>query len=478
MDSIKLAIVGHTNVGKTSLLRTLLRDATFGQVSDQPSTTRDVSVARVEWQSSVVEWYDTPGLEDGVGLYEYLQHLAQRQQLRHDGPKLLQQFLASPEADASYAQEAKVIRQLLQCDAGLYVIDTRDPVLAKFQDELAILSMAARPLLPILNFSSSPESQQSAWQQALANVNLHAWVAFDSVTPEAQGEALIYANLATLLPTRRALLSAWQQEIQQRRTQRQHAASQIIAELIVDCSALRLHTTTQDADALNQQVNDLQQLVRQREQHATNSLFKLYGFSVDSVDINVLQLSQGRWQHDLFNPHSLKSFGIQTSKVAAGGAAVGAGIDVMMLGTTLGGATLLGATLGGAWQSWRSYGQRVKDKLRGYRELSVETSVLKLLVARCQQLTRHLDSRAHANQSPSTLTVDTAELADFEPFFEHARGFPGWSSIASAEQFQRFQPSVATTRSRLASRQNDDPERQHLVDKLAQRLTLQRIESK
>ena len=30
---LKLAVVGHTNVGKTSLLRTLTRDVGFGEVS-------------------------------------------------------------------------------------------------------------------------------------------------------------------------------------------------------------------------------------------------------------------------------------------------------------------------------------------------------------------------------------------------------------------------------------------------------------
>ena len=35
---LKLAVVGHTNVGKTSLLRTLTRDVGFGEVSHRPST--------------------------------------------------------------------------------------------------------------------------------------------------------------------------------------------------------------------------------------------------------------------------------------------------------------------------------------------------------------------------------------------------------------------------------------------------------
>ncbi|WP_241130446.1 GTPase, partial [Achromobacter xylosoxidans] len=36
---INVAVVGHTNTGKTSLLRTLTRDTSFGDVADQPGTT-------------------------------------------------------------------------------------------------------------------------------------------------------------------------------------------------------------------------------------------------------------------------------------------------------------------------------------------------------------------------------------------------------------------------------------------------------
>ena len=43
---LKLAVVGHTNVGKTSLLRTLTSDVGFGEVSHRPSTTRHFEGAR------------------------------------------------------------------------------------------------------------------------------------------------------------------------------------------------------------------------------------------------------------------------------------------------------------------------------------------------------------------------------------------------------------------------------------------------
>src|SRR3546814_17168117 len=73
---LKLAVVGHTNVGKTSLLRTLTRDVGFGEVSHRPSTTRHVEGARLSVDGeALMELYDTPGLEDAIALLDYLERL-------------------------------------------------------------------------------------------------------------------------------------------------------------------------------------------------------------------------------------------------------------------------------------------------------------------------------------------------------------------------------------------------------------------
>src|SRR5690606_2794077 len=74
---LRLAVVGHTNTGKTSLLRTLARDPAFGQVSDSPGTTRDVRGVQLLLQGRpAIELFDTPGLEDGMGLLDYLDQIA------------------------------------------------------------------------------------------------------------------------------------------------------------------------------------------------------------------------------------------------------------------------------------------------------------------------------------------------------------------------------------------------------------------
>lgn len=75
-EPLILAVVGHTNTGKTSLLRTLTRDRGFGEVSHRPSTTRHVEGARLSVDGeALLELYDTPGLEDAIALLDYLDAL-------------------------------------------------------------------------------------------------------------------------------------------------------------------------------------------------------------------------------------------------------------------------------------------------------------------------------------------------------------------------------------------------------------------
>src|SRR5690606_6628733 len=154
--ALRLAVVGHTNTGKTSLLRTLTRDPAFGQVQDSPGTTRHVQGARLRVDGEpAIELFETPGMEDSMALLDYLDQIAPPAE-RLDGPDRIRRFLESPESERRFEQEARVLRKLLDCDAGLYVIDVRDPMLGKHRDELTLLASCGHPLLPVLNFSHAP----------------------------------------------------------------------------------------------------------------------------------------------------------------------------------------------------------------------------------------------------------------------------------------------------------------------------------
>lgn len=414
---LRVAVVGHTNTGKTSLLRTLARDTGFGEVADGAGTTRHVEGLRLYADAvPVVELFDTPGMEDAIALLERLDALAAG--TRVDGPARIARFLAGAEAGARFEQEAKVLRQLLASDAGLYVIDARDPVLPKHRDELEILAGCARPLLPVLNFVAGDGARSAEWRAALARLGLHAVVAFDTVAPELDGEQRLFDTLATLLHDHRAALdrlaAARRAEARARRT----AAAQCAASLLVALAAHRETVADTGDAALAAAVARLRAHVRAREQACVDALLRLYRFRTDDARHAELPLVEGRWEHDLFNPETLRQMGVRLGTGAAAGAAAGVGVDLLAGGLTLGAAAALGALVGGLWQTVGHYGERLAAKVRGHRELSVDDAILRLVALRQRQLLQALEGRGHAALAPLELTP--ARLDD--PAAERWRG--------------------------------------------------------
>lgn len=432
-NPLRLAVVGHTNTGKTSLLRTLLQDAAFGEVSSRPSTTREVVAAHllVAGEPSVA-LYDTPGLEDGLSLFAVLNEL-QDPKLRHDGPAQIQQFLLSDLAHSDFEQEAKVLRQLLLSDAAIYLIDARDPVLPKHQDELDILRRCGKPILPVLNFTASAEANSQAWMDALAKVNLHGWVEFDTVSIPEQGEVELFEHLSTLLPKARELLRNLLTDRSQRAVHKEQAAKRIVAELLLDVTAYAVTVT--DKSEHEKITQAMQKTVSAREQACLRDLLNVYSFTNDAVNLPEISVRAGQWQTDLFSSETFKAFGVKAGKGVAAGGAAGASVDLLFGGMTLGAGTVMGAVAGGAWQTWQKYGRNLKHKVQGYYDVHVDEAVIRLLAARQQKLILALNKRGHAAIEPLNILDSEQKFQDpvkFKQFFRLAREHPQWSSINKA----------------------------------------------
>jgi hypothetical protein len=464
-EPLKLAVVGHTNTGKTSILRTLLRDVYFGEVKNEAATTRHVERAQLTDSQTgevLVALYDTPGLEDASGLMDWLEDNTAS---RRDGIERLQQFLAADissgataaddlngSANTDYSQEAKVIRQLLASDMAVYVVDAREPVLGKYKDELAILSWAAIPVMPVFNFTDSQDANIDDWQTMLARRNLHISTRFDSVAFEFADEMHLWQNLATMLTHSEML-----EQLMQRRTedwaQLYDEANIIIADFLLDVAAfVREINDNDDPLPILQQ---MQEAVRQTERAMQHKLLNLYKFYDNAVASTSLELQA--YQQDPFDPELLKSYGIRTTSGAAAGALLGLGIDAAALGTTLG----LGAALGGIAGGLLSNTASIADKLTGVKRLYIDPATLTLLATRAIDLLIAVRHRGHA-ATDATQMLYNAESAphsnddsNFDekankdakviiPWPTHklpselkkARSKPQWSSLSSGKSEQ------------------------------------------
>ena len=435
-DPIRIAVVGHTNAGKTSLLRTLTRNVDFGEVSDRPGTTRHAESIDLHMHGqTAVRFFDTPGLEDSIALLDYLNSLPGSTR-----PERVRAFLAGPEARGVFEQEAKVLRALLdEADAAMYVIDSREAVLPKYRAEFEILTYCARPVMPVLNFVAAANSRQAEWRQALLDANLHAQVEFDAVAPFIGAERMLYGDLATLLRPRREQLTEIVHWLAQEQAERRQAACRSVAGALVDLAAMRRELDAEAfADPVQQAafVRAFQADVLKRSRKAVDELLAVYAFRPDDAELESLPGLQGRWEDDLFNPEVLMEAGKKLGLGAMVGAGLGVVADVALAGLSFGAATTLGATLGGlASQGWRPLWRKLENRMQGVQELTLEDTVLVVLADQLLLLLQALEHRGHAAMDkvhyldPPELEQDRSLAERLFPVLRAltpARGHPEW----------------------------------------------------
>ena len=429
---LRVAVVGHTNTGKTSLLRTLTRNAEFGEVSNRPATTRHVEgTALLVEGIPLIELYDTPGLEDSIGLLEHLDTLHNGERLY--GIELINRFLNSSAAQNEFEQEAKALRQVLSSDISLYVVDVRDRVLGKHRDELEILARCTKPVVPVLNFVASPEAKTAQWREHLARVNLHAVVEFDTVVLDEYGERRLFEKMQTLLDHFYATLEAVIKDRQRQRARLNRASADLLADLLIDVAAYRVVLPV-DAQKTTAAMESLKQTVREREQQCVDALLELYRFRLDDYDIETLPIEDGQWGLDLFNPASMKQFGVRAGGGAAAGGVAGLAIDAVTGGLSLGAGAALGAAIGALLSSSRTHGKRLADRMRGFTELRVSDATLRLLAVRQIELVRALLRRGHASRDKIRLNFKGTEKKAWMSLklplvLETVKVHPTWSRL-------------------------------------------------
>jgi len=442
--AINVAVVGHTNAGKTSLIRTLLRDDQFGNIDEAAGTTRSVEKSVIfAGDDQVLNLFDTPGFEDSSALLQTLEDLSKTVKTRLPAD-LLGNFISQAENFPDFEQETKVLRQSLSSDVLLYIIDVREPLLGKYSDEVEILSKAGKPILPVFNFIAGNAESLMRWREQMTRFNLHAALEFDTVAFDFEAEKRLYQKLQSLLERRYDTLQTlidYRQEVWKNLV---HAGAQRIFQLLTQVACYRREVAGKDHIS-DIDVTSMQDFVREAEQLALRDLLTIFAFTQMDVDLQQLAVRNGQWELDLFSPHALKDFGLNAGATALKGAAAGAGIDLMVGGMSLGAATMLGAALGAGWATLRRYQQELLAAWQGHKWLCADDDTVSLLYLRQRKLLRALTQRGHAAQNKIQLT-DNAEHAlpkRWHKVVKVLRQNPEWQHKRSSSlEYQQLQTDV------------------------------------
>ena len=402
---VRVAVVGHTNTGKTSLVRTLLRDESFGKIEDAAGTTRHVEKTAIfAGDNEALTLFDTPGFEDSSALLQALEELEKAH--KAGSPSLLlREFIEKADQFPEFDQEIKVLRQSLNCDVLLYIIDVREPLLGKYRDEVEILSKAGKPIIPVFNFIAGKGVALARWRDQMSQFNLHAALEFDTVAFEFEAEKRLYQKLQSLLETHYETLQAlidYRQQVWQKLNQ---AAAQRIFQLVTAVACYR-QEVPDDGNVSSAKVDAMHAFVRKAEQLTVKDLLKIFAFSQVDIDLQHIAVHDGVWELDIFAPGALKEFGLSAGAAALKGAAAGAGVDLMVGGLSLGAGAALGGVLGAGWATARRYKQELKAALRGNKWLCVGDDTISLLYLRQRELLHTLTQRGHAAQDKLQISGD------------------------------------------------------------------------
>jgi Domain of unknown function (DUF3482)/50S ribosome-binding GTPase len=213
---LHLSLVSHTNVGKTTLARTLLgRDV--GEVRDAPHVTEfaDAHEMLRTPAGETLQLWDTPGFGDSVRLLRRMQQsgnplgwfLSQVWDRWRDRP-----FWASQQALRHVAERS---------DAVLYLVSAAEaPSAAAYvASEMELLAWVGKPVIVLLNQLGQPRegaveaAEVDAWRQHLA-----PWPQISAVLP-LDAFARCWVQELVLLRAIEACLPGPRQELMQRLTQ-------------------------------------------------------------------------------------------------------------------------------------------------------------------------------------------------------------------------------------------------------------------
>lgn len=425
---LDVGIVGHTNAGKTSLVRTLTRNRTFGEVEDRGGTTRRVSAATLDdGDATCLRLWDSPGLENAPTL---LEHLDETSTQRHDGLAALRRLLDDARIARQFPEETRVLELALGCDVLLYVIDVREPVLEKYKDELAVLASSARPIIAVLNFVAADDSRESEWRDALARVTLHTVVAFDARVRSFETELQLYKKIASQLNDFEPAIEAWIRYRRGEERQCREAARSTIATLLVDAAAAQRSLKKTDRNGPDPSLEALREAIREREQVCSETLLALYAFADEDYEDDDWPLASGYWPADVFSADALKHYGRQAAGYAGAGVGAGAAFDVATGGLSLGTGALLGLLVGTGTGAARALIPPLWKRTYGQQPVCVSDETLERLTARQLHLINALNHRGHA----TTETLEGEQAALFEntervELLRKARQHPQWSSL-------------------------------------------------
>lgn len=340
----EIAIIGHPNEGKSSVLSTLAEDDSV-RISPYPGETTVCRSFPVTIDNrELIRFVDTPGFQNPA------QVLAKLKTLEGSSEQRLHKLLEYCGSIEDLSEDFELLKPISRGAALIYVVNGARPVRTVDRDEMEIIRLIGKPRMAVINNKGEEDRYLPQWKDELA-------IRFNSIRLFNAHRAT-YGERIGLLEALGSIDQDWQQvmsevveTIKTDWDSRTSNTAQIITALLSECLELKISSQvgrvkdeekirTELAGVYTKKISKLEKTAHDQiraQFHHNLYDYKLPPYSVLHEEI----FSEKTWQFLGLSKRQFVLLG------GIGGGALGVGVDVAALGHGLGLFTALG-TIGGA----------------------------------------------------------------------------------------------------------------------------------
>jgi len=342
-----LAVVGHPNKGKSSLVATLAQDDSVGIGADPGTTVHARGYPmRIDGQL-LYTLVDTPGFQRARQVLATLEERAREAGASAaDHARIVDEFVKDPDSQRRFPDEIELLRPIVEGAGILYVVDGGVPYGPEYEAEMAILRWTGAPSMAIIN-PIARDDYVEAWHAALAQFFRVVRV-IDAVEADFATRRQLLLAFAELEASWRRPIVAAVEALDAARTAQRREAAREIAELLVDSLSLIVEERVAPEEDPKQYQESLEkrykkELERRETQHR-QSVQSIYEHHVLEANADALVLLE----QDLFSEGTWLTFGLRRRDLVTAGAASGAATGVVVDAALHGASLLLGMATGAA----------------------------------------------------------------------------------------------------------------------------------
>lgn len=400
------AVIGHPNEGKSSVVSTLAEDDSV-RISPTPGETRQCRAYPVMIDGEeIIRFIDTPGFQEPRQTLEWMR--------AYSGPvlQMAADFIESHAHDPDFTDERELLSPLADGAGIVYVADGSRPMRYVDAMEMEILRLTTLPRMAVINAKEKNRPEFADAWIIECRKHFNTIVIFDAHQATYGDRIELLESLKTIDPDQRPALTrviaAFEKDWQQRLTD--------TAEIIVDLVQTAAGHTVDKAASSKAQASVVMAPLKERfqaeihemEKSAHKKIRRRFKHNIFSDELPPHPILND----DLFSKKTWRVLGMKNWHLAAaggaGGAAVGAKIDLATAGQSLGLFTAIGGVIGAGAAALGikpAAKATIKGLPLGHMKIQVgpiqNDQLLYVLLDRCLIHFRQVIQRAHSRRDPS-----------------------------------------------------------------------------